>query len=114
IAQRKPDGFLGGLWEFPGGKRKSGESLRETCQREIREETGVSVRVGPPAQKIRHGYSHFSITLSVFHCFYEKGKPRPLGCRKVKWVRPKELIKYPFPKANQKIVPLLAAGKLLP
>ncbi|MGH8005292.1 MAG: A/G-specific adenine glycosylase, partial [Limisphaerales bacterium] len=75
IAQRKPDGFLGGLWEFPGGKRKSGESLRETCQREIWEETGVAVRVGPRAQKIRHGYSHFSITLSVFYCFYKKGIP---------------------------------------
>jgi A/G-specific adenine glycosylase len=114
IAQRKPDGLLGGLWEFPGGKRKSRESLRETCRREILEETGVAVRVGRLAQRIRHGYSHFSITLSVFHCFYEKGTPQALGCRRIKWVRPRELDKYPFPKANQKIVPFLASGKLSP
>lgn len=113
IAQRKPEGLLGGLWEFPGGKRKPKESLAEACRREILEETGVAVRVGALAQKIRHGYSHFSITLSVFHCFYEKGIPRALGCQKIKWVRPKELVKYPFPKANQKVVPLLTAGKLL-
>ncbi|HLG94392.1 MAG TPA: A/G-specific adenine glycosylase [candidate division Zixibacteria bacterium] len=114
IAQRKPEGFLGGLWEFPGGKRKRGETRAEACRREIREETGARVRVGPLAQKIRHGYSHFSITLSAFHCFYQNGKPRALGCQKVKWVRPENLVKYPFPKANQKIVPLLASGTLLP
>ncbi len=114
IAQRKPAGLLGGLWEFPGGKRKRGETLAAACRREIREETGILVRVGPLAQKIRHGYSHFSITLSVFHCFYVKGVPLPLGCQRIKWVRPKELVKYPFPKANQKIVPLLVSGKLLP
>ena len=114
IAQRNPEGLLGGLWEFPGGKRKPGETLMNACRREILEETGVAVRVGRLAQKIRHGYSHFSITLSVFHCFYEKGPPRALGCQKVKWVRPENLVKYPFPKANQKILPLLAAEKLRP
>ncbi|HEU4436266.1 MAG TPA: A/G-specific adenine glycosylase [candidate division Zixibacteria bacterium] len=114
IAQRKPDGLLGGLWEFPGGKRKTGETLAKACRREVREETGVSVRVGALAQKIHHSYSHFSITLSIFHCFYKKGTPQALGCQKVRWVRPKELERYPFPKANLKIVPLLASGKLRP
>ncbi len=114
IAQRNPEGLLGGLWEFPGGKRKPGETLAKACRREILEETGVAVRVGRLAQKIRQGYSHFSITLSVFHCSYEKGPPRALGCQRVKWVRPENLVKYPFPKANQKILPLLMAGKLRP
>ncbi len=112
IAQRKPEGLLGGLWEFPGGKRRRGETLAEACRREVKEESGVSVRVGRLAEKIRHRFSHFSITLSIFHCVYQKGEPRPLGCQKLKWVRPKELVKYPFPKANFKIVPLLAEGKL--
>ncbi len=114
IAQRKPGGLLGGLWEFPGGKKKPGETLEAACRREIKEETGVGVRVGSLAQKIRHGYSHFSITLSVFHCFYENGTPQALGCQRTKWARPKDLIQYPFPRANQKIVPFLASRKLSP
>lgn len=105
---------MGGLWEFPGGKKKTGESLRAACGREIREETGISVQVGPLAQRIEHGYSHFSITLSIFHCFYQSGIPKPLGCQKLKWVKLKELAKYPFPKANQKVLPLLVFGKLVP
>jgi A/G-specific adenine glycosylase len=114
IAQRKSNGLLGGLWEFPGGKKKPRESLQTACRREIQEETGVTVRAGPLAQRIEHSYSHFSITLSIFHCQYRSGTPKPLGCQKIKWVKPKELVKYPFPKANQKVVPLLATGKLFP
>jgi ADP-ribose pyrophosphatase YjhB (NUDIX family) len=32
-----------GLWCFPGGGMNSGESVAEACEREVREETGLSV-----------------------------------------------------------------------
>ena len=43
IAQRLPGDHLGGLWEFPGGKREPGESLEEAVRREVLEESGVRV-----------------------------------------------------------------------
>ena len=34
-------------WEFPGGQVEEGENLIEALQREIQEESGVTVSVGP-------------------------------------------------------------------
>lgn len=33
-----------GLWCLPGGKMESGETLKECCQREVLEETGLEIR----------------------------------------------------------------------
>ena len=35
ITQRPQDGHLGGLWEFPGGKREPGESFEECLVRVV-------------------------------------------------------------------------------
>lgn len=112
IAQRREGGLLGGLWEFPGGKRESGESLRRCCAREIWEEVGLRVRVGRKLMTIRHAYSHFRITLHVFECQPLGGSPRALGCQRVRWVRCRQLSQYPFPAANRRIIEALQKGSL--
>lgn len=37
-----------GLWAIPGGSLKLGETLQEGAEREIMEETGVSIKAGDP------------------------------------------------------------------
>ena len=103
IARRQDDQMLGGLWEFPGGKQRVGESPEETVRREIREETGVRVRVGVPYATVRHAYSHFRITLTAFRCKWIAGRPMPRTSVELKWIEPGALRQYPFPRANRRI-----------
>jgi 8-oxo-dGTP diphosphatase len=37
-----------GLWAIPGGNMKLGETLKETAEREILEETGIAIEAGDP------------------------------------------------------------------
>ena len=103
IAQRGQDQMLGGLWEFPGGKREGEETLAATCKREVQEEVGLDVTVGEEICTIQHAYSHFSITLTAFRCAL-RGPAAALCCdRPTQWVRTDQFRDLPFPKANHKI-----------
>jgi A/G-specific adenine glycosylase len=107
IGRRPSKGLLGGLWEFPGGKVESGEDHVAALKREIREELGLEVEVGGLVASVRHAYSHFRITLSVYRCTSREGDPQPGIHTDLKWVRPAEFALYAFPKANQKFLDLL-------
>jgi A/G-specific adenine glycosylase len=107
ISQRPLKGLLGGLWEFPGGKKEKGETISETVRREIKEELGVKVSVGKKLLSIPHAYSHFKITLHVHECTYRSGNVQALEVQDWRWVRPVELTRFAFPAANQPIIRLL-------
>jgi len=109
IARRHEKGLLGGLWEFPGGKQEAGETLRAALKREMREELAIEVRVGKKMQEVEHSYSHFRITLHVFRCRLISGRPKPLSCAQIKWVKPRELNRYAFPRADRHVIEKLMA-----
>ncbi len=111
IDQRKPDGLLGGLWEFPGGKKRRGETLEAALRREVREELALTVRVGRPLALVDHTYSHFRVRIHAFECTYVSGTPHCIGCADFKWVRPVDLGRYAFPAANKKIIEILRSRK---
>jgi A/G-specific adenine glycosylase len=103
IAQRHPESFLGGLWEFPGGKREADESLEECLVREMKEELDVDVEVGEQFLSLQHVYSHFRITLYAFRCRLKDGTPRCLECADFRWVKPQELDDLPMAVTDRQI-----------
>ena len=104
ILRRSENQMLGGLWEFPGGKLEPGETPAEAVEREVREETGLRVGVGPLVGVIRHAYSHFRITMHAYRCHLaESGEPLVATDRPHAWAFAEDLPRYAFPKANHKI-----------
>ncbi len=107
IARRKEGAHLGGLWEFPGGKREPGESLEDCLQRELREELGIEITTPIPFRVIRHEYPEKTVELHFFRCSIRDGQARALDCEDFRWVAPEELIKFKFPPADQPLIQAL-------
>jgi A/G-specific adenine glycosylase len=107
ITRRPEKGLLGGLWEFPGGKQKPGESLEECLRREIGEELGIAIAVGERFMQVKHAYSHFKITLHLFFCRQLKGRIQKIGVTDYRWVTVSELSGYAFPRADQRVIEML-------
>ena len=102
LGKRPPVGLLGGLWEFPGGKVQPGETHEQALVREVREELGLDVEVGPLVASLKHAYSHFAITLHVYRCKSPRGRPEPRYHTETKWTHPVHFDRYAFPAANYK------------
>lgn len=107
ITRRKNNGLLGGLWEFPGGKVKKGESGELACLREIREEINLQVKILQHLARVKHAYTHFKIEMDVFICQWIEGELRLNGAVDFRWIVPDEIDKFPFPGANHKFFPAL-------
>ncbi len=107
IDRRLPQGTMGGLWEFPGGKIEDGETIPECITREIREELGIDIEVGEHLLTIDHTYTHLRVTLTVHLCRHLGGVPQPLECDEVQWVHVDELDQFNFPEANTQIIAAL-------
>jgi len=104
ITRRKPEGLLGGLWEFPGGKIKKREKAQAACIREIKEEVNLEVKVDSPLCRVKHAYTHFKIQMAVFCCSYISGRVKLNGPVDHRWIRLNQLKDYPLPKANHKFL----------
>lgn len=104
IARRPDNVILGNLWEFPGGKKKEKETLEDACIREVREETGISIRITKPIMAFKHHYSHYSILLHFFYGRHLNGRLKNRKETKLRWVPIQSLTNYAFPKANLRVI----------
>ncbi len=105
LIDQRPESFsMGGMWEFPGGKKTSDELIEKTIERELKEELGIVVKVGAKLLSFEHAYTHKKLHFTVHICEWMSGEPKPLASQKLLWVSPEKLFDFPFPAANAKII----------
>ena len=106
LQKRTSSGLLSGLWEFPGGKRSSGEGLEEALRREVREEVGADIREVTYLTSVTHAYTRFQVRLHAFSCRLAN-KP-VLSAATHRWLSLTTIRRYPLPSGSVKIVKFLA------
>lgn len=113
ISQRHLESHLGGLWEFPGGKREPAETFEACLARELREELGIEVAVGPLVESLTHDYPEKTVHLRFFACRWLRYEPLPLDCAALSWVTADELAHYAFPAADARLLDRLRTDRSL-
>lgn len=97
LARRIPGGSVGGLWEFPGGKNRWGETPQETLVREFDEELGVSISVGRQIFSWDFQNKDMLYHLLVFLIQVDPGGEFTLKSHsEIRWVDVDELEDYPM------------------
>lgn len=109
IAQRPEGKSMAGLWEFPGGKVKEGETPEAALIRELNEELAIDTQESclAPFTFASHAYDSFHLLMPLYLCRRWQGTPRPLEGQVLKWVRPMALRDYPMPPADKPLVAML-------
>lgn len=103
ITRRPPNGLLGGMWEFPGGKVEGDETLSAALVRELTEELGIHAKVGELLGTYRHAYTHFRVTLHAYYAAAADLDAITLNPDDFKWVHAAELEAYPMGKIDRMI-----------
>lgn len=109
LARRPPGKKMAGLWEFPGGKLRAGETPEQALVRELQEELAIDTSESclAPFAFASHAYEDFHLMMPLFLCRVWKGTPQPQEGQELAWVRPRRLADYPMPPADEPLVALL-------
>ena len=99
--------YVSERWEFPGGKRKAGESDHEALVREIKEEMDWDVYVGRQLGQVTHEYPDFSITLTAYWCKGGDGEFKMLEHLDYKWLDKSELAALEWTEADRKLLEMI-------
>ena len=115
VCQRKRGTSFAMMWEFPGGKVKTGETLEQALARELEEELGTRATIGSEVYRTRHRYAELGepIELIFFKAHLDPNNVQNLVFEQIRWVPASDLPSMNFLPADRELIEKLASGELL-
>jgi 8-oxo-dGTP diphosphatase len=109
MASRPPGRAMAGLWEFPGGKVRAGETPEQALVRELAEELGIDTAQSclAPIGFASHDYDRFHLLMPLYAVRVWQGTPTPREGQQLRWLRSNRLANLPMPPADIPLVALL-------
>jgi len=104
IAKRPAHKYLGGYWEFPGGKIEAGETPEVCLHRELAEELDITVKINRFLTEQVFQYEKFTVCLKVFLCSWEEGEISLNDHDEYKWVQKEQLLSFNLAPADIPLV----------
>lgn len=100
LTRRAPREKLSGLWEFPGGKQESHETIEECLIREIKEELDLNVRCLDILTESVYEYPGGKIKLIAISAEIIGGEIKLNVHDKYEWVNIQDLLNYQLAPAD--------------
>ena len=95
--------FKGG-WEFPGGKIEQGETPKEACKREIKEELEVDIKVGELFDTVEYDYPNFHLKMYCYLCKISEGNIVLVEHEAAKWLTKENLDSVDWLEADLNLI----------
>ena len=102
------------MWEFPGGKVESGETQEQALTRELREELGVTAKIGREVFRTKYSYAEMRepINLIFLSAAVRPSEVRNLEFEQIAWRTPDSLPELNFLAADRELIEKLASGEI--
>jgi 8-oxo-dGTP diphosphatase len=113
ICQRHRSDAYGLQWEFPGGKVRDGEDLKESLRRELAEELAIRAEIGDKIFRLRHRYPDRYVEVVFFSVPSYRGEVSSQVFEAVEWAERRKLVEYNFLEADRELVQRLSRGEII-